>query len=52
MGFAPMRYITVFIEQIEIRDRLTYPRARPDLRPTAYVVLTRERVFCRENAHA
>lgn len=47
-----MRYTAVFIEKIEISACLTYPRIRPDLRPTAYVVLTRERGLEREIPHA
>lgn len=50
-GFAPMRYVTVITKQIEILARLTYPLTRSDLRPAAYVVLTREWEFGRENSH-
>jgi hypothetical protein len=45
MGFAQMRYVTVITIEIEIKACLTYPQIRSDLRPAAYVVLTRERVF-------
>jgi len=51
MGFAPMLYVTVITKQIEISARLTYPRTSSDLRPAAYVVLTREWEFGRENSH-
>jgi len=47
-----MRYATVIAKKIEISACLTYPPARPDLRPTAYVVLTRERGLEREISHA
>jgi hypothetical protein len=47
-----MRYNTVIAKQIEFKACLTYPRARPDFRPTAYVVLTRERGLEREISHA
>jgi hypothetical protein len=47
-----MRYITVIIEEIEFTSRLSYSRARSDPCPTAYVVLTRNRVVRRENSHA
>ena len=46
-----MRYVTVITKQIEILARLTYPLTRSDLRPAAYVVLTREWEFGRENSH-
>ena len=51
MGFAPMRYATVITKQIEIPARPAYSRTRSDLRPAAYVVLTREWEFGRENSH-
>jgi hypothetical protein len=47
-----MRYTTVFVDTFEILACLGYPSARPDLRPTAYVVLTRERGLEREISHA
>jgi len=51
MGFAQMRYVTVITIEIEIKACLTYPQIRSDLRPAAYVVLTRERVFGWEKPH-
>jgi hypothetical protein len=51
MGFAPMRYATVITKQFDYSARLTYPRTRSDLRPPAYVVLTRGWEFGRENSH-
>src|SRR4051812_2525934 len=52
MGFARMRYTTVISKQFEFWARLTYPRTRSDLRPPAYVVLTREWEFGRESSMA
>ncbi len=52
MGFAPMRYATVLVDKFEILACLAYPWTRPDLRPTAYVVLTRERGLEPEISHA
>ena len=51
MGFAPMRYATVIAKQIEISIRLAYPRIPSDLRLAAYVALTQEWEFGRENSH-
>jgi hypothetical protein len=51
MGFAPMRYDTVIAKQFEFLPRLTYSRTRSDLRPPAYVALTREWEFGREDSH-
>jgi hypothetical protein len=46
-----MRYATVITKQFEIQRRLGYPQTRSDLRPPAYVVLTREPELGRENSH-
>ncbi len=51
MGHAPMRYTTEITIKIEMEARLAYPPIRPDLRPTAYVVLTREQGFEWEKPH-
>jgi hypothetical protein len=47
-----MRYNTVITEQFGNSLRLAYARLRSDLRSSAYVVLTRERAFGREDSHA
>jgi hypothetical protein len=46
-----MRYNAVITKQIEIQLSLAYSQTRSDLRPPAYVVLTREPEFGRENSH-
>lgn len=46
-----MRYTTVITKQFEFPSRLPYPHSRSDLRPSAYVVLTREPELRRENSH-
>ena len=46
-----MRYTTEITIVIEIEPCLAYPLIRPDLRPTAYVVLTRELGFEWEKPH-
>jgi hypothetical protein len=46
-----MRYTTVITKQIEIQRLLAYSQTRSDLRPPAYVVLTREPELGRENSH-
>jgi len=46
-----MLYVTVMTKQIEILARPAYSRTRSDLRPAAYVVLTREWEFEGENSH-
>lgn len=47
-----MRYSTVITKKFGNSLRLAYARLRSDLRSTAYVVLTRERAFGRENSYA
>ena len=37
-----LRYPTVITEKLKLSARRSYPRSRPDFRPPAYVVLTRE----------
>lgn len=46
-----MRYVTVITKQFELPSRLGYSQSRSDLRPPAYVVLTREPELRRENSH-
>ena len=46
-----MRYATEITIKIEIEACLAYPQIRLDLRPAAYVVLTRKRGFGWEDAH-
>jgi hypothetical protein len=37
-----VRYHTVSVKELEIHGGRTYPSARPNFRPAAYVVLTRK----------
>lgn len=46
-----MRYSTVITKQFETQRRPVYPQSRADLRPNAYVALTRKLGFGRENSH-
>ena len=46
-----MLYAAEITYKIEIEACLTYPQIRLDLRPAAYVVLTRKRGFGWEKPH-